>query len=304
MMSHRGVPSPNIGVPQPNSSCLPPTPSAVPRVAFQGELGAYSEDAVTRACGTDVEPVPYRENRDVVRAVADGAVDLGVLPLENSLAGTVTASYDAIADEPGVHAIGEVVIPIHHCLLGLMGSTIRTVRVVESHPVALAQCAGFFARHSWLEARAAYDTAGAARDVARAEDFTRAAIAGHAAATRYGLAVLAADVEDRADNQTRFIVLAPTPARLPSGIEAKTILILSTANQPGALVRVLAPLAERGLNLTKIESRPTGEPWTYQFVLEFEHSAEDPAAAEALREVRAASASFHIAGTYERRPST
>jgi prephenate dehydratase len=274
------------------------------RVAFQGELGAYSEEAVLRACGADVEPVPCRENRDVVRAVADAAVDLGVLPLENTLAGTVTASYDAIAGETEVHAVGEVVIPIHHCVLGLEGATLARLSCVESHPVALAQCSDFLARHSWLEARAAYDTAGAAREVAHAQDLTRGAIAGRTAAMRYGLAVLAADVEDRPDNQTRFVVLARTLARLPNGASAKTILILSTPNRPGALVRVLAPLADRGLNLTKLESRPTGEPWTYRFVLEFEHVAGDPAATEALHDVRAASASFHLAGTYELKETT
>jgi prephenate dehydratase len=269
------------------------------RVAFQGELGAYSEEAVLRACGPDVELAPCRENRDVVRAVADAAVDLGVLPLENTLAGTVPASYDAIADDAKVHAVGEVAIPIHHCVLGVPGATLQSLHVIESHPVALAQCSGFFDRHSWLEARAAYDTAGAARDVARAKDLTRGALAGRSAAARYGLAVLAADVEDRSDNQTRFVVLSRTPARLVRGAPAKTILILSTPNRPGALVRVLAPLADRGLNLTKLESRPTGEPWTYRFVLEFEHVAGEPAVTDALQEVRAAAAAFHLAGTYE-----
>lgn len=269
------------------------------RVAFQGELGAYSEEAVVRACGPDVEPVPCRENRDVVRAVAGGTVDLGVLPLENTLAGTVTASYDAIADEPAVHVVAEVIVPIHHCLLGVSGASLQSLHVVESHPVALAQCAGFLERHPWLEARAAYDTAGAAREVARAGDLTRGAIAGRPAAARYGLAILAADVEDRPDNQTRFVVISRTPARLADGAPAKSILILSTQNRPGALVRVLVPIADQGLNLTKIESRPTGEPWTYRFVLEFEHLAGDRAATEALRHVRAGSASFHVAGTYE-----
>jgi prephenate dehydratase len=272
------------------------------RVAFQGELGAYSEEAVLRACGSDVEPVPCRDNRDVVQAVANGRVDLGVLPLENTLAGTVTASYDAIADESAVHAVGEIVIPIHHCLLGVGAATLQSLRVVESHPVALAQCAGFLERHGWLEGRAAYDTAGAAREVARSNDPTRAAIAGRPAAARYGLVVLAADVEDRPDNQTRFVVISRAPAKLADGAAAKSILIISTPNTPGALVRVLVPIAERGLNLTKIESRPTGEPWTYRFVLEFEHVAGDPAANEALREVRAAAASFHVAGTYELNP--
>jgi prephenate dehydratase len=277
-------------------------PSA--RAAFQGELGAFSEDAVLRVCGRDVEPIPCRENRDVVRAVANGTVDLGVLPLENTLAGTVTASYDAIADEPAVHVVGEVVIPIHHCLLGVPGAALRSLRVVESHPVALAQCAGFLEQHQWIEARAAYDTAGAAREVARVNDPTRAAIAGRPAAERYGLVILAADVEDRPDNQTRFAVISRTAPRLTVGAPAKSILILSTQNRPGALVRVLVPIAERGLNLTKIESRPTGEPWTYRFVLEFEHLARDPAADEALGEVRSASASFHVAGTYELKPPT
>jgi prephenate dehydratase len=272
------------------------------RVAFQGELGAYSEEAVIRACGLDVEPVPCRENRDVVKAVANGSVHLGVLPLENTLAGTVTASYDAIADEPTVHAVGEVVIPIHHCVLGLGTASLASLRVVESHPVALAQCAGFLDRHAWLEARAAYDTAGAAREVARSNDPTRGAIAGRPAADRYRLVVLAADVEDRPDNQTRFVLVSRTPSRLTDGSAAKSILILSTPNIPGALVRVLVPIAERGLNLTKIESRPAGEPWTYRFVLEVEHIAGDPAADEALRAVRAVSASFHIAGTYELNP--
>ncbi len=272
------------------------------RVAFQGELGAYSEEAVVRACGANVEPVPCRENRDVVRAVADAVVELGVLPLENTLAGTVTASYDAIADQPAVHVIREVVIPIHHCVLGVAGATLERLRVVESHPVALAQCAGFFERHKSVEPHAAYDTAGAPREVAHAADPARGAIAGRAAAARYGLVVLAADVEDRPDNQTRFAVIARMPAKLSNGVAAKSILILSTPNTPGALVRVLVPIAERGLNLTKIESRPTGEPWTYRFVLEVEHVAGDPVASDALRDVRAASASFHVAGTYELTP--
>jgi prephenate dehydratase len=275
---------------------LDPLPTT--RVAFQGELGAYSEEAALSACGADVELLPCRDNRDVVHAVTSGSAELGVLPLENTLAGTVTASYDAIADNPAVHAIGEVVIPIHHCVLGVTGASLQSLRVVESHPVALAQCDAFFQHHPWLEARAAYDTAGAAREVARARDPSRAAIASRAAATRYELDVLAADIEDRPDNQTRFVVVSRTPAKLADGAQAKSILILSTPNTPGALVRVLVPIAERGLNLTKIESRPTGEPWTYRFVLEVEHVAGDPAASDALWAVREASASFHIAGTY------
>ena len=268
------------------------------RVGFQGAPGAFSEEAVLRACGPGATAVPFRENRDVTRAVADGEVELGVLPVENTLAGSVPASYDAIIAEPQVRAVGEFVLPIHHCLLGVRGASLAALRVVESHPVALAQCAAFLARHPRLQARAAYDTAGAAADVARAQDPTRAALASRAAAARYDLDVLAADVEDRPDNQTRFLIVSRATRHLPAGGPARTILVLTAANVPGALVRVLTPLAERGLNLTKLESRPTGEPWSYRFVLEFEHDMGDPAAAEAVLAVRAAAHACHVIGTY------
>lgn len=258
------------------------------RIAFQGELGAYSEEAVTRLCGADATPVPCRENADVTRAVADGVVDAGVLPLENSLAGTVVASYDAIVGTPGLVAVAECVLPIHHCVLAPPGASLASLREVASHPVALAQCRGFLARHPQLTARAAYDTAGAARDAAAAGDPARGAIAGRGAARRYGLAILAADVEDRDDNRTRFVEVrrtAAAPSAPPAGTRARTLLVAETANAPGALLRLLEPIAARGLNLSKLESRPTGEPWRYRFVLEFEHAAGDPAAADAVTEL-------------------
>ena len=223
---------------------------------------------------------------------------LGVLPVENTLAGSVLASYDAIIANPEVQAIGELALPIHHCVLGIAGASLALLRSVESHPVALAQCATFFERHPTIEARSAYDTAGAAQDVARANDVTRGAIASAAAARRYGLVILTENVEDRADNQTRFLVVSRTVPTLPNGSPARTILVVTTANEPGALVRVLLPLAERRLNLSKLESRPTGEPWTYRFVLEFEHRAHDPAAREAHSLIRERAAACHTVGTY------
>ncbi len=268
------------------------------RVAFQGAPGAFSEEAALRACGDAAEPVPMRENRDVTRAVAVGDVDLGVLPIENTLAGSVDVSYDAIVAEPAVHAIAEVVLPIHHCLLAVAGASVATLRVVESHPVALAQCAAFFQRHPELEARAVYDTAGAAQELARTGDVSRAAIAGAAAARRYGLVALETNIEDRLDNQTRFLVLSRTSAPVRPGQEARTLVVVTVDNRPGALLRVLTPLAERGLNMLKLESRPTGEPWTYRFLLEFEHRTGDSHAAEALSLIRAATSSFRVVGTY------
>jgi prephenate dehydratase len=268
------------------------------RVAYQGAPGAYSEEAVYRACGTLVTAVPYRENVEVARALAVGDVELGLLPIENTLAGSVTVSYDAILGEPKIFAVAEVVLPIHHCVLGVPTATLDSLRVVESHPVALAQCAKFFDRHPSIVARAVYDTAGAALDISRARDVTRGAIASRLAASHYGLEILEADVEDREDNQTRFLVLSRSRFELARGTRARTLLVVTTENKPGALLRVLAPFAERSLNLVKLEARPTGEPWTYRFVLEVEHPAGDPSMHQALRVVAASSESVRDVGTY------
>ena len=250
--------------------------------------------------GLDEEAVPCRENREVARRVADGDADAGVLPVENTLAGSVPASYDAILAEPTLHVVGEVVLPIHHCVMGCPGTSLEMLRTVESHPIALAQCEAWFARHPSIAARAAYDTAGAARDAAAARELSRGALASRIAASRYGLVLLAENVEDRPDNQTRFVVLERAPARIAAGSPAKTILMLEVDNRPGALVRVLTPLSRRELNLTKLESRPTGEPWTYHFVLEIEHEADDPHVAAALGDVRREAARMRVVGTYAR----
>lgn len=270
------------------------------RIAFQGELGAFSEEAVQGLFGLAAEPIPCRENREVARQVARGEVDAGVLPVENTLAGSVPASYDAILAEPALHIVGEVVIRIHHCIMACQGATLARIRTVESHPIALAQCASWFAAHPTIHQRAAYDTAGAARDVAAAHDLSRAALASRIAAARYGLVLLAENVEDRGDNQTRFVVLERSPVPMEANTPAKTVLMLEVKNRPGSLVRVLTPLSDRGLNLTKLESRPTGEPWAYHFVLEFEHRAGDPDVTAALRDVELEAAKVRVVGTYSR----
>ena len=169
------------------------------RVAFPGDRGAYSEDAVG-AIWPDAEAVPVRYPIDVARAVVAGDVDAGVLPVENTLAGSVAASYDAIAQCDELHVIGEGVVRIRHCLLAPHGATLEGIELLESHPVALAQCTAFLERHTRIEVRAATDTGRAALDVARSGDLRRAAIAGLAAAKRYGLSVLADGIEDRPDN--------------------------------------------------------------------------------------------------------
>lgn len=267
------------------------------RVAFQGAHGAYSEEAVRRLW-PDAVTVPLRENIDVARAVERGEVDVGVLPVENTLAGSVVATYDAIAACEPLHAVAEVVVAIHHCVLGVPGATLDEVRVVESHPVALAQARGFFGAHPHLEPRASYDTAGAAQEVARAGDPRRAALASRAAAEAYGLQLLAPDVEDRPDNQTRFVALALAPVPPGAGEPARTMLLVDTANVPGALYRALGELAERGLNLSKIESRPTGDPWRYRFILEVAHRGGDPALPGAVEGIRGVAEGCRVVGSY------
>jgi prephenate dehydratase/prephenate dehydrogenase len=272
----------------------------MPRVAFQGELGAYSEDALVQLWPDNAEPIPKREFRDVAAAVESGEAELGLLPVENTLAGSVVDSYDTLAEHESLWAVAESTIPIHHCVLGVPGATLDQLVRVESHPVALAQCGAFLRAHPHIASRAAYDTAGAARAVAELGDPRVAAIAGRAAAVRFSLDILAAQVEDRPDNQTRFLAIARAPARLSDGVPARTTLILTTANAPGTLYHVLQPVAEHGLNLSKLESRPTGEPWSYRFFVDIEHPAGDPRLEAAIEAIATSARSLRILGTYRR----
>lgn len=187
--------------------------AAGPRVAFQGERGAFGEEAIALRWGSAAKPLPQPTFDAVVRAVARGDAAFGVLPLENSIAGRVRTAADALAAAaagpgPRLSVVDEIHLAVRQCVLGFPGTALAAIATVESHPVALAQCGEFLRRHPALRAVAVEDTAGAARAVAAAGDVRRAAIAGRSAATRYGLAVLAADVQDRADNVTRFAVVA------------------------------------------------------------------------------------------------
>ncbi len=272
-------------------------------VAFQGELGAFSEEAVRTWFGPSVEPVPCREFREVGDAVREGKALAGLLPVENSLAGTVQPSYDVLA-EPHFSVVGEVILPIRHFLLGLPGSTLADVRRVISHPVALAQCGGFLTRHREMEAVAVYYTAGAAREVAERKDASVAAIASFLAAERYGLAVLASDLQDRSDNQTRFLVIRLNgSAALPEESHRsesgwKTAVLVETENRPGSLVDVLQPFAREGVNLSKLESRPGITPWSYRFFLELEGDPRGDAVARAMADVAKVAHTVRVLGSF------
>jgi prephenate dehydratase len=269
------------------------------RIAFQGELGAYSEEALLLAY-PDARPLPEREFRDVARAVLEGRADLGLLPIENSLVGSIATNFDLIA-ESGLAVVGEVVSAVRHCLLGVPGAATGAVRRVLSHPVALAQCERFLGRLAGVEVVAFYDTAGAAAEVARRADPAVAAVAGRLAAQRYGLAVLAEGIEDEPHNQTRFLFVARARAAPPAGVAAKTTLRLKLPHRPGTLARALAAFAEAGLNLTKLESRPDrSTPWEYLFYLDVEGREADPAMARALAALAAQGAVVNVLGDYPR----
>ncbi len=269
------------------------------RIAFQGEPGAYSEEALF-LLEPDAESQPHREFRDVAQAVLERRADLGLLPIENSLVGSIATNFDLIA-ESGLAIVSEVVSAVHHCLLGVPGAGRDSLRRGLSHPVALAQCERFLRGLAGVEGVAFYDTAGAAAEVARRGDRSLGAIAGALAARRYGLAILAERVEDEPHNQTRFLLVAREPTPPPAGVPAKTTLRLKLPHRPGTLARALAAFAAAGLNLAKLESRPDRTtPWEYLFYLDVEARVSDEAMAAALRELEAQGAVVLVLGDYAR----
>jgi len=248
----------------------------------------------------DAESQPHREFRDVARAVLEHRADLGLLPIENSVVGSIATNFDLIA-ESALAIVGEVVSAVHHCLLGVPGAQRAALRRVLSHPVALAQCERFLRELAGVEVVAFYDTAGAAAEVARRKDASLGAVAGVLAARRYGLDVLAERIEDEPHNQTRFLLVARDATTPPADVAAKTTLRLKLPHRPGTLARALAPFAEAGLNLTKLESRPDrSTPWEYLFYLDVEGRAGEPAMRSALAALATQGAVITLLGEYAR----
>ncbi len=271
------------------------------RVTYQGVEGSYSHLAAQRRYGGRAGGAlltGHDSFRSAATAVLTGVADLALLPVENTTAGSINETYDLLA-AGGLHITGEVVASIEHCLLALPGVAIDELRVVISHPQALAQCHDFFAQHPYLTARPELDTAGSARRVASAGDRTLAATASAAAARTYGLAIVTQGIQTSAGNATRFVEIAPRPAPLPEDATAKTSLVLSLADRPGALGEVLMRFATRGLSLTKIESRPIPEaPFTYRFYVDvLGHAASVPFVA-ALDDIKPLTAELRVLGTY------
>ncbi len=275
------------------------------RVAYQGVPGAFSE-AATAALFPKGEAVPRETFADVFEALEARAVDAAVVPVENSQAGAVADVYDLLRRHRGAKIVAEALLRVRHHLLGVPGSRVEEVRSARSHPQALAQVEDFLRERS-IRPVVSFDTAGAAAEVAEMKDRAVAAVASKRAADRYGLVVLAPSIETAPDNMTRFFALARTddtaalaaiPAALRGG-PAKTSLAYASANLPGALVRSLQPFATAGIQLTKIESRPSrAQPWDYVFYLDFDGDPDVSPATEALALMRTCCAWVHVLGTY------
>jgi len=278
-----------------------PKPRKPQTIAFQGEPGANSHIACKEAY-PDCEPVPCPTFEDALNAVAAGEVDLGMIPIENSLAGRV-ADIHHLMPTAGLHIIGEWFLPIRNQLMAPSGATLKSIKFVESHIMALGQCRNFV-RKLGVKTIVAADTAGAAREVSERGDQTRAAIASRLAAEIYGLEILAEDIEDEAHSTTRFVVLSRDDSRVARGNgPVITTFVFQVRNIPAALYKALGGFATNGVNMTKLESYMIeGSFSATQFYSDVEGHPEDRGVALALEELKFFSTDLKILGVYPAHP--
>ncbi len=264
-------------------------------VACQGVRGAYSYLAAAHLV-QDPERICYDRFSDVCDAVRGGDCRYGVLPLENSSAGSVGEVYDLLS-RGGLYIIKSYDLRVTHCLLGIPGARAEEVRMVYSHPQALSQCSEFFSRNRQIDAVPCTNTAVAAQEVARQQDPARAALAHEECAALYGLNILQAGVQNNDNNQTRFILVSKTPAVYPDA--HRIALMLRTAHTPGSLYRVMSRFAAQGLNITKIESRPIPEqPFEFMFFFEFDGNVAATEVRTLLQSLDNESGTFCFLGNY------
>ena len=270
--------------------------------AYQGTRGANSEDASLKLLDTGARLLPCAQLEEVFNAVKDGTVRYGVVPVENTLAGSIHKCYDLLFQHD-VKIVAETVCRIEFNLIAPPGVKLEQLQKALSHPVALAQCEKFFRGHPQIQAVSVYDTAGAVEMVLKSGARDSAAIATRRAAEVYGGVVLLPAIQDHAENYTRFLLIAPVAAvydRQQSS-DLKTTLAFRVANRPAALYNSLRPFAERGVDLSKLESRPVpGAPFEYLFYLDLVGPADDKALADAIQELSHQSLSVRVLGTYSR----
>jgi prephenate dehydratase len=235
-------------------------------VAIQGEKGAFSHQAALVALGPGIEVLSRATFDELFDSVVEEKADRALVPIENSLHGSIHENYDRLKGRP-LHIVGETQLRIRQCLIARPGSSVGMIRRVASHPVALAQCRRFFAERPQVEAVTAYDTAGAVQDLMKGGLATQGAIASRLAAELYGAQVLLDGIEDDPENYTRFLLLAREEGDIE--VASKTSIVFVLDNEPGALYRALGVFASRNVDLCKLESRPLrGHPWEYSFYLD------------------------------------
>ncbi|MBI2980637.1 MAG: prephenate dehydratase [Chloroflexi bacterium] len=266
-------------------------------VAFQGEIGAYSEEAASRFFGPSVQVKPCESLEDVFQIVEQGKTQFGIVPIENSLEGSISRAYDLLLDS-SLKVCGETELRVVHCLIASPETRLESIKKVYSHPQALGQCKAFL-RHLGAELVPTYDTAGSVKMIKEKGITDGAAIASSKAAEIYQMKIIASGIEDNPNNFTRFFILSKQDAP-PSGND-KTSIVFSVKDKPGALYEFLKTLASRNINLTKIESRPTRQkPWEYNFYLDFAGHREDKIARETLDELGKISLFVKVLGSYPR----
>lgn len=281
----------------------PASTGIYPSVGFQGERGAYSEAAMRRYYGEEAVPVPFQSFHEVFVAVLEDRVRYGMIPLENSLAGSVHENYDHFMQFPDIKIIGEVQIRIEHALIAAPGTRLEQIQKVFSHPQGLAQCSRFLQQYPAWERVPFYDTAGSVQYIARNATEGLAAIAGAGAAEVYGMEVLKNGVENNPLNFTRFAVIARLEESDPQD-SGKASLVFSTPDTPGALLRCMNVLASCRLNLKKLESRPIfGRPWQYRFYADVEMSGNAGNLDVALKALREEAEDVRLIGCYSVRES-
>ena len=279
----------------------PPLPDGPALIAYAGEPGAFAEDAVLAAFG-DVARRPLGSFRDVFEAVTKGVVGAGVVPIENVINGTVRENYDLLLEHE-LHIVGEVVVPVELCLAALPGQRIDAIERVYSHIQALGQAEVFLRGRPW-QLLTTYNTAGAGKAIADRGERGAAAVLSPRAARLFGLEALADGIGDLPGNRTRFVVLAQVRAGVPGlaadpGAPRRTTLVLAVRNEPGTLLAVLRVFAEHGLNMSKLESRPSRErAWEYVFWVDLDADDAEPATQAALNALVPVTTMVRVLGSY------
>jgi prephenate dehydratase len=267
-------------------------------IAFQGEPGAYSEAAALEHFGAETVTVPCETFDAVFAAVESRTCDGGLVPIENSLAGSIHRNYDLLLQH-ALPIVGEHYLRVRHCLIARPGVELAEIRKVISHPQGLAQCEKYLRSLPGVKSEAVYDTAGSVKIIREQGDRSVAAIASRRAAEVYGMAILAEGIEDDPANFTRFLAIAPQP--VVHGGDAKTSIVFTLRNVPGSLFKAMSVFALRDLDLTKIESRPlVGKPWEYLFYIDFAGSTADLAVSRALDHLGEYALMLRVLGSYPR----